>query len=361
MNTKINNKMVAVDLFCGAGGLTVGLKQAGFNVVAGVEVNGEVGKTYTKNNPEVTFINKDIRQVSGKEILELTGLKKIDLLAGCPPCQGFSKLTDKHHRNDERNQLVLEMARLVRELNPTVCMVENVPGLAKRGKVLLSAFEKELIELGYTINRDVLQMADYGVPQSRRRLVLLAGKGFEIPLPVPTHSNSSKDKNVKPWVTLKDVLKNHPSPITFARAKSQGGPQKFNWNVVRNLKPISIKRLRAVKPGGSRLALPKSLRPDCHKETVGFENAYGRMSWDEVAPTMTSGCTTLSSGRFGHPSQLRTISVREAAIIQTFPKTYKLETENIETACELIGNALPCRFAKQVSNACMSALVKNEI
>ncbi len=357
---KRKHRLVAIDLFSGAGGLTVGLKKAGFRVIVAVEVNPNIARTYKKNHPEVKLIMKDIREVTGKEILKLTKAKKIDLIAGCPPCQGFSKLTDKHHRDDERNGLVIEMARIVRELKPTVCMMENVPGLSNRGMPLLAAFEKEISSIGYKINRGILQMADYGVPQSRRRLVLLAGKGFEIPLPLPTHSRIPEKKSrLKPWIKLRDVLENEILPVTLSTAIANGGPKKFNWHVVRDLRPISLKRLRAIKSGANRLALPKSLRPNCHKNSKGFENVYARMKWDDVAPTVTSGCTTLSCGRFGHPQEDRTISVREAALIQTFPRTYKFETDKITTACELVGNALPCKFATSVSLQCWKVMESN--
>lgn len=357
--TTKRGKFTAIDLFSGAGGLTVGLKRAGFKVVAAVEVDEEISKTYAKNHPEVILINKDVRKVSGKEILKLAGLKRIDLVAGCPPCQGFSKLTDKHHRDDMRNELVLEMARIVEELKPEICMMENVPGLAGRGSPLLVAFEEKLNSMNYKIKRGVFQMADFGVPQSRRRLVLLAGKGFEVPLPETTHSRlPDEDSNLKPWVTLREILKGEPKPLTLSAARKKGGVKKFNWHVVRDIKEITVKRLMATKSGENRLALPRRLRPDCHKpaKAEGFENVYARMRWDDVAPTMTSGCTTFSSGRFGHPRQNRTISVREAALIQTFPKSYKFETDSIGVACELIGNALPCRFAEKVSASCRVVL-----
>lgn len=360
---KTSNKITkptAIDLFCGAGGLTVGLKNAGFNVVAAVELDPELARTYKRNHPEVHVIIGDIRSVTGKEILRLTGLKKIDLVAGCPPCQGFSKLTDKLHRDDERNKLVSEMTRMVSELKPTVCMLENVPGLSQRGMPLLGDLEQKLGGMNYIVNRGVLQMADYGVPQSRRRLVLLAGKGFEIPLPEPTHARvPEKGSKIKRWVTLRDTLTIKKDPTLFSTAKESGGPGKYNWHVIRDLKPISIRRLQATKAGASRAEIPKSLRPDCHKgSNNGFQNAYGRMSWDNVAPTMTTGCTTLSSGRFGHPDEDRTISVREAALIQTFPSNYILDTVKIETACRLIGNALPCTFATAVSKQCAERLSK---
>jgi DNA (cytosine-5)-methyltransferase 1 len=360
MRRAATKQLTAIDLFCGAGGLTVGLKKAGFKVVAAIEVDPDLARTYKKNHPEVKVIIKDIREVTGVEILKLTGLKKIDLVAGCPPCQGFSKLTDKFHRDDKRNQLISEMTRIVSELKPTVCMLENVPGLSQRGMPLLSALERKLEKMDYIVNRGVLQMADFGVPQSRHRLVLLAGKGFAIPLPDATHAQKpKKGSGLKPWVKVRKVLNIKKEPILISEAKLRGGPHKFNWHVVGDIKPITLKRLEAIKPGASRSAIPKNLRPDCHKGSdKGFQNAYGRMSWDEIAPTMTTRCTTFSSGRFGHPEQNRTISVREAALIQTFPKNYILDTDNMITACRLIGNALPCTFAETVSRQCLDRMVK---
>lgn len=353
---KTNKKLTAVDLFCGGGGLTIGLKRAGFNVVAGVEVNEEICKTYKANDRGVALFEQDIRKIKGSDILHATGLKKIDLVAGCPPCQGFSQLTAKYKREDERNDLVLEMARIIEELKPKMVMMENVPGLAKKGRPLLDKFIKRIEKLGYIVNWDVLQMVEYGVPQWRQRFVLLAGKGFEIPLPKPIHSSSDIKKNgLKSWVTVRDALEKVGEPVTFNYAKSNGGPKKFNWNVVRDLSPINIERLKFLSEGGSRFDLPMKLRPNCHKNNKGFSNVYARMSWQQPSPTITGGCVTLSSGRFGHPTSLRTISIREAARIQTFPDSYSIETENIATAADIIGNALPCKFAHIVSRACVKA------
>lgn len=356
-NHRIKNKskFTAIDLFSGAGGLTVGLKAAGFKVVAAAEIDKDAVNTYRANHPEVQVIHKDIREIKGREILKIADVKKIDLIAGCPPCQGFSKLTVRNEKSDPRNQLVIEMSRMVEELKPKICMMENVPGLDGRGSPLLRMFENKLESLGYVITKKVLQLADYGVPQSRRRLVLLAGRGFKVDLPEPTHARISDGTN-KAWIALRKVLGKTGKPISYSEAKLSGGPQKYGWHVIRDLKPISIERLKHLIPGGSRMALPRRLRPKCHKTAKGFQNVYGRMSWDEVAPTMTSGCTTLSAGRFGHPKENRTISVREAALIQTFPKTYRFKAEMIEKACELVGNALPCKFAKIVSSRCLTAL-----
>jgi len=358
---RVDNALTAIDLFCGAGGLTLGLKRAGFNVVAGIELNTEIAKTYKTNHQMTKLLIKDVREVTGKEIFELTDLKEIDLVSGCPPCQGFSKLTDKYHKKDPRNDLLLEMARLIEEMTPKMVMMENVPGLATRGKPLLDEFVERLESLGYLVNKDILQMADYGVPQSRRRLVLLAGKGFHIPLPKRTHCfKGDRKRRLKPWLTLADVIKNMEKPVTLSEAKERGAPNKFNWHVVRDLKEISIERLKSLKAGSSRGSLPTELRPRCHvKSNKGFTNVYGRLSWEQTPPTITSGCTSPCMGRFGHPDELRTISIREAALIQTFPRRYKFDTKFMDTACDLVGNALPCLFAHKVAIVCIDALKKN--
>jgi DNA (cytosine-5)-methyltransferase 1 len=357
-------KPTAVDLFCGAGGLTWGLKKAGFKVLGGVERYDYVARTYHRNHPDVELFEKDIRDISGEEIKEKTKCDEIDLVAGCPPCQGFSKLTDKYHRSDYRNELVYEMARLVEEIQPKMVMMENVPGLQIRGKPILDEFILRLKAKGYEPDARVLQMADYGVPQSRRRLVLLAGKGFKIPFPRQTHAwKPDTKKRLKPWLKMSDIqddLNKLGSPITLSKAVSWGGPQKFNWHVVRDLQQISIERLKAIKEGEGRRSLPENLRPKCHAKNEGFENVYGRLSWNETPPTMTGGCTTPCKGRFGHPNQLRTISVREAALIQTFPRTYKFDVDSIEDVCNLIGNALPPKFAKIAAKSCVDAYKRYE-
>jgi DNA (cytosine-5)-methyltransferase 1 len=348
----------AVDLFSGAGGLTLGLKRSGFRVVAGVEIDPEIAKTYKANHPEVALLTNDIRKVTGEEILRVAGVNEVDLVAGCPPCQGFSKLTDKYRKADPRNGLVLEMARIVRELTPKLVMMENVPGLADRGARLLRRFKSQLEALGYTIAEDILQLADYGVPQSRRRLVLVAGRGFSIALPKRSHARKGNQrKGLKPWKTLRDALASMEKPVTLSVARNNGGPRKFNWHVVRDLDPISIDRYRELSQGEARCALPRRLRPRCHKGTYsGFVNVYGRMNWNQTPPTITAGCTTPCKGRFGHPRELRTISVREAALIQTFPKRYRLETDFMECACALVGNALPPEFAERVATSCLESL-----
>jgi DNA (cytosine-5)-methyltransferase 1 len=346
----------AIDLFAGCGGLTVGIKNAGFRVVGAVEIEQGAYATYKSNHPEVAAFKQDIRAVRGSSLLEAAGIPSLDLLAGCPPCQGFSSLTSKWRRSDSRNALVREMQRLIGELRPKALMMENVPGLALKGRPLFTPLLKDLDRLGYVVNWDVLQVADYGVPQRRRRLVLLAGLGFPISLPKPTHSRDGR-AGLPRWRTVGDVLGGLPKPITLAEARAQGGARLASWHVVRNISDLNQRRLRYAQSGKGWMRIPKRLRPACHQDkSAGFRNAYGRMSWDEPSGTITGGCTTPSKGRFGHPREERTISVREAAILQTFPATYRFECDHIDRVCEMIGNALPCDFAKVLAVACGRAL-----
>ena len=350
--------LTAVDIFAGAGGLTVGLKRSGFRVVAAVEREAHSFATHKANHPEVKCLKQDIATVSGAALQQFAGTERIDLLAGCPPCQGFTSLTAKYKQEDPRNTLILEMARLAEAIQPRAILMENVPGMTQKGGPLYDQLRSRLQALGYRLTEGVLQVADYGVPQLRRRFVLLGGRGFEIALPDATHSGAPTG-DLAPWRTVRDAIEDMPEPPGLASAKARGHVERTDWHVVRDLSPKNIDRIRSARAGATWIHIPEHLRPDCHRNGyVGFTNVYGRMEWDRPSPTITGGCTTFSKGRFGHPTADRTISVREAALLQTFPSDYRFDTPYMDYVCSMIGNALPCIFAEALSRTCVEQLHK---
>ncbi|MBU0514051.1 MAG: DNA cytosine methyltransferase [Proteobacteria bacterium] len=327
----------------------MGLQKAGFDVRAAVEIDSTSAATYRLNHTQGNVIDKDIREVHGTELARAVGESSVAVIAGCAPCQGFCSLARRGAKDDPRDRLLAEMARLIEEFRPDAVVMENVPGLQTQGRLVFKKFLTSLNDLGYYSNWGVIQMADYGVPQSRRRLVLTAGRGIVIPLPKTTHSVRPNAKNnLSPWITLQEAIGAMQKPVTLSQAKRAGGPREFNWHVVRDLQPQTKARLDAAIPGKTWLNVKEKIRPKCHQGGYrGFTNSYGRMSWDQVSATITAGCTTACKGRFGHPDPKRTtISVREAAILQTFPEDYQFASDKIDAVCQMIGNAVPPRFAQ---------------
>ncbi len=323
----------AIDLFSGCGGLTTGLKSAGFKVVGAVEIDVAASEVYRLNHRNVMLFSENIKTLSVQRVLESTGLKQgeLDLLAGCPPCQGFSSvrtLNGTREIIDDRNDLIFQFLRLVRSLKPKAIMLENVPGLGEDERI--HVFARSLRRIGYSVEFRVLNVADYGVPQRRARLVLLAGQNGPIDFAIPS----------KPHVTVRQAIGNMPA------SGNSGDP-------VHDLPEKRTERIRELislipKDGGSRSDLPEHLKLECHKRCNGFKDVYGRMKWDDVAPTLTTGCFNPSKGRFLHPQEDRTITIREAALLQTFPRNYKFPARlGKVTLAMQIGNALPPEFVRR--------------
>lgn len=339
----------AIELFSGGGGLALGLKRAGVRPLVAVELEKHAAATFRKNHPDVSVIQHDVRRVTSRLLRRKTG-GQVDVLAACPPCQGFSSLTSKYKRDDHRNALIRDVGRLCVELSPKALMLENVPGLASKGAPLLDELVEALEGAGYVVNWGILQVADYGVPQRRRRLVLLAGKGFRIDLPSATHDRSARYDRPQ-WRTVREAISHLPPPMDLPSLRAANKTlDDINWHVIRAISPDNKTRLATAVAGKTWLHLPESMRVQCHRNGyTGYTNAYGKLSWDEPSSTITAGCTTPSKGRFGHPDEARALSVREAALLQTFPENYQFDTPHIERACEIIGNALPTLFAQVIA------------
>jgi DNA (cytosine-5)-methyltransferase 1 len=324
-------KPKAIDLFSGCGGLTLGLKQAGFRVVGAVEIDPLAVETYKANHKRVVVWRKNISDISAAEIMHRLNIRQgqLDLLAGCPPCQGFSTMKTLNGRigQEKQNDLVFEFLRFVRVMRPKAVMLENVPKLAKNRR--FKTLRDKLQKLGYEINHAILNAADFGVPQRRRRLILVAGKGSKISFGAQTRRKRTVREAFAKLGrrAKKDPLHNLP----------QNRTDKVN-RLIREI-PAD---------GGSRLDLGKRRQLKCHKKCNGFKDVYGRMAWDDVSPTITGGCFNPSKGRFLHPIKNRAITLREAALLQTFPANYFFSIERGKCpAAQMIGNALPPEFIRR--------------
>lgn len=334
------SRLTAIDLFAGAGGATQGLKDAGFEVLGAVEIDQTASASFHLNHPEVKMWTEDITRIPAQRMLRELGLKpgELSLLKACPPCQGFSTLAEGRIEGDDpRNDLVLQVGRFVSALKPQSLMLENVPGLGRdpRSALLVG----RLTKLGYKTRSYVVNAKDFNVPQNRKRFILLAVRGRGVELP--------------------EALSNHEveTPKTVAQAFAELAAEAVpgdSLNEPRVLSGPMLDRVRAIPPEGTRYDLPEHLQLECHKRMAradkrGASGSYGRLKWNSPAPTMTTRCTSPSCGSFLHPVENRPITLREAAVIQTFPPTYQFSGSRAEVERQ-IGNAVPIAMARGIAS-----------
>lgn len=330
--------VACIDLFCGAGGLTHGLLKKGVQVRAGVDVDPACRFAYEANNRGAVFLERDVESLTAEDLAGYFTEGNYSLLAGCAPCQPFSTyVKGKDTTQDAKWKLLRSFAHLVRRVQPDLVTMENVPQLPTHAIFgeFLEAFD------GYDTWFDVVECKGYGIPQRRRRLVFLASKLGPISLIPPTHEGKH--------VTVADTIRYLP--------EIKAGERHWNdpLHAAAGLTEINLKRIRQSKPGRSWQDWNEDLVAECHRRDSGksFGSVYGRMRWEDPAPTMTTLCYGFGNGRFGHPEQDRAISLREAALFQTFPKTYQFmpkdEDVNFRVVGRLIGNAVPVRLGEVIA------------
>ena len=324
-----------VDFFSGCGGTSLGLQQAGFHIALGIDHDAQAAATYQRNFPTARFIQQDITTLSVESVSEAIPTGPL-LFAGCAPCQPFSRQNHHKHHSDRRVSLLSEFERFVLAIRPQYVVVENVPGLQKVGSDgPFPEFQAKLGVAGYSISAAVLRAGDFGVPQERKRLVLVASLTHRPHLPAPSRETQPTVRNV----------------IGHLRPLIAGGqdPLDPDHRAMR-LSQLNLDRIRMTGEGGSREEWPRELLADCHLNHKGHVDTYGRMAWDRPASGLTTRCLSYSNGRFGHPDQDRAISAREAALLQTFPEDFRFYGSLLSKGVQ-IGNAVPPSMARHIGLA----------
>ena len=328
-------KIAAIDLFCGIGGLSYGLKKAGISVVAGVDFDDSCKYSFEENT-KADFLHRDISKFYGNEITNKYWPNEnvIKILAGCAPCQPFSTHSNKN-KNREKSQkwnLLNEFKRIVEETNPVIVTMENVPNLANQ--TIFKDFVNFLINHEYYVSFSNIYCPDYGIPQKRRRLVLFASKLGELSIIPKTHTKEE-------YSTLQKAIGFLPPVRAGEICKTD------SLHRTASLNDLSLRRIKASKPNGTWLDWSNELILNCHKKNTGksYKSVYGRLSWEEPSSTITTQFYNIGTGRFGHPTQNRALTIREAALLQTFPMDYKFcrdgESISLKTMGIHIGNAVP--------------------
>jgi DNA (cytosine-5)-methyltransferase 1 len=311
------------------------------DIVFGLDLEPYASSTFQRNFPNARFIQSDIREVSKQRIAEEVGRNNRQplLISACAPCQPYSTFVG-HQPRDSRRSLLLQLLPVIEDLKPAFVFIENVPRLKRENTPAgtFARFCKALRRLGFSVTSGIVDCQNYGVPQRRRRLVILASRLGPVAIPDPTHgSGPSKNpiSTVWEWIGHLPAIEagvSHPSIPNHVSSK---------------LTALNLKRIEAIEPGGTRAQWPSDLQLECHKFHGGHSDVYGRMRPDAPAPVLTTKCTSISNGRFGHPFQNRPISVREAACLQTFPESFVFDG-GIKAASKQVGNAVPVLLAQKM-------------
>lgn len=339
--------VTAVDLFCGAGGLTHGLIAGGIPVKAGYDIDPACRFPYEYNN-NAQYIAKCITEITGKEVLRHYPDSGVKVLAGCAPCQPFSKYSHGLPKDNNKWALLHSFSRLINESMPDIITMENVPQLTRYD--VFEKFVKNLKDQNYSVFYEIVYCPDYGIPQNRSRLVLLASRFGKISLIPATHTEG-KNK-----VSVRYALEKLP-PLK-AGETDKDDPLHHS----RNLSKKNLQRIKHSKPGGTWRDWPENLRAKCHIKKSGatYPSVYGRMKWDKPSPTITTQFFGYGNGRFGHPEQDRALSLREGALLQTFPKTYQFVPDENKLSSQLvgrmIGNAVPVKLGEVVAKSIITHL-----
>ena len=350
---KIENtlsQLKAIDFFCSGGGMSCGMQQAGVNILGGIDFDDKCRETYESNIKNAKFIHADVFDLREEFLENEFSIKKNDdnlILIGCSPCQFWSIIKTDKKKSEKSKSLLIEFKRFVKYFTPGYVVVENVPGVLRRkNESGLDHFIDWLERKGYQVHFDVHEVSEYGVPQHRKRFTLIANRVTEKEI-IPLKSKGKK-------VTVRDVL-----GVNNGFNKVPPGYKDYTLfrHTVAGLKEINLKRLRLTpKDGGTRMAYVnnKKLAPKCHyKKTSSFKDIYGRMWWDKPAPTITTKFFSISNGRFAHPDEDRAISLREGAVLQSFPKNFIFRTKSIADTARMIGNAVPPLYAKAIAKSIM--------
>lgn len=342
-------KISVFDFFSGCGGTSEGFRQAGLDIVFGLDSDLDAAKTFQLNFPTAKFINDDIRNVTINNINNLYLEAKsvgLVLFCGCAPCQPFSTQNTKKIDNDPRRYLLSYFSDFIKFFKPDFVFIENVPGIQKVGKYSTPFFEfLDLLNAeGYSYDFDVVSSLNYGVPQDRKRLILIGSNKFKIKLPIFTHDGKSVA-----FSTVRDWIYHLPK---IANGEKH---EKIKDHHSAKLGELNLKRIISTPEGGGRESWDDSLKADCHKRNTGYRDVYGRLSWDKPSSVLTTRCTSYSNGRFGHPEQHRALSLREAALLQTFPIDYDF-FGSFTSKSKQIGNAVPPLMAKAVGKYLLDIL-----